>query len=76
MSAFHPAIQEFADTFVAMKLQREEADYNPNPAQMFTRSQTLDNIRRAKEAIQAFMQAPASERRKFGAHVLFGQRNR
>ena len=76
MSAFHQDIQDFSDTLVAMKLQREKADYNPNPVQPFTRSQTTDNIRRAREAIEAFLKVPSSERKRFATHLLFGQRNR
>ena len=72
MAAFHPAIRDFSNTFVALQIQRNEADYNP--AATFRRSQTVQNIRRALTAITAFHSVPIRERRAFASYVLFGRR--
>ena len=74
MATFHPDIQDFSDTFVALQAQRHEADYNPNPREAFTRSQTLRDIERARQAIANFQAIPSPERRRFAVHLLIGQR--
>ena len=50
MSTFHPDIQDFSDTFIALQVQRHEADYNPNPVTPLTRTQTMRNIQRTRDA--------------------------
>ena len=76
MSQFHPSVQDFSETFVALQVQRHEADYNPNPAEPFRRSQTMGNIGRAKLAIEKFQNVSPQERRRFATYILFGRRNR
>lgn len=75
IATFHDGIRDFAGTFVALQAQRHEADYNSNLAAPLTRRQTLRSIRRARDAARAFMAAPAPERRRFAAYLLFTQRN-
>ncbi len=74
MATFPANIQDFARTFIALQVQRHEADYNPNPAAPFTRTQTMRNIRRARDATNAFLAAPPQERRRFATHLLFTRR--
>ena len=74
MSTFHADIQDFAETFIELQLQRHEADYNPNPEAPLTRTQTMRNIGRARDAIQAFLATTPQERRRFATHLLFARR--
>ncbi len=74
MATFPAHIQDFAETFIELQAQRQEADYNPNPATPLTRTQTMRNIRRARDAIEAFLTAPPQERRRFATHLLFVRR--
>ena len=74
MAAFDTAIQDFSNTFLALQPQRHEADYNPNPDRPFRRSETVQDIQRARAAIEAFQAVPIRERRRFATYVLFGQR--
>ena len=75
IETFHNGIQDFSDTFVVLQLQRHDADYNPNPDSSPTRLLTLQNIQRARDAINAFFAAPLPERRRFATHLLFPRRN-
>ena len=75
MSTFHADIQDFAETFIELQVQRHEADYNPNPAAPLTRTQTMRNIRRARDATQTFLAATPQERRRFATHLLFARRS-
>lgn len=75
MATFHTDIQDFAETFIALQVQRHEADYNPNPATPLTRTQTMRNIQRARNPTQAFLAAPPQERRRFATHLLFTRRS-
>ena len=72
MADFHADIRNFGNTFIALQIQRTDADYNP--AVMFRRSQTVSNIRRAHEAITKFLAVSVPERREFASYVLFGRR--
>ena len=74
MVAFDMAIQDFSNTFLALQPQRHEADYNPNPDRYFRRSETIQDIQRARVAIEAFQAVSNPERRRFATYVLFGQR--
>ncbi len=74
MATFPANIQDFARTFIALQVQRHEADYNPNPATPFTRTQTTRNIQRARDAAKTFLAAPSQERRWFATHLLFTRR--
>lgn len=75
MSAFHADVQDFSQTFVALQVQRHEADYNPNPATPPTKTQTMRNIQRARDAIKAFLAVSPQERRRFATYLLFPKRN-
>ena len=75
MSAFHPDIQDFSQTFVALQVQRHEADYNPNPDAPPTRTQTIRNIQLARDAIHAFLEVSSQERKRFATYLLLPKRN-
>lgn len=75
ISAFHADIQDFSETFVALQVQRHEADYNPNPDTPPARTQTMRNIQRARDAIKAFLGVSPQERRRFATYLLFPKRN-
>ena len=74
MATFHHDIQDFSRTFIALQVQRHEADYNPNPLTPLTRTQTVRNIERAWDAIKAFHTVPAQERKRFATYLLFHRR--
>ena len=74
IATFHVDIQAFSHTFVALQPRRHDADYNPNPHQPFRRSETIQDVQRARAAIQAFQRVSIPERRRFATYVLFGQR--
>lgn len=75
MSTFHADIQDFSETFIALQVQRHEADYNPNPDTPPTRTQTMRNIQRARDAIKSFLAVSTQERRRFATYLLFPRRN-
>ena len=70
--AFPTAIQDFANTFVALQDERHRADYDPDAE--FTRFYTVYWINRAEAAITNFTAATVSERKSFAAQVLFRNR--
>ncbi len=75
MSTFHADIQDFSETFIALQVQRHDADYNPNPDTPPTRTQTMRNVQRARDAIKAFWAVSLQERKRFATHLLFPRRN-
>ena len=75
MTTFLADVQDFAEIFIALQVQRHEADYNPNLATPLTRTQTMRNIQRARDATQAFLAAAPQERRRFATHLLFARRS-
>ena len=75
MATFHSDIQDFAETFIALQVQRHEADYNPNLSAPLTRTQTVRNIQRARDASQRFLATPPQERKRFATHLLLTRRN-
>ncbi len=80
MATFDADIPDFAETFIALQVQRHEADYNPNPATPLTRTpltstQAMRNIQRARDATQAYLAALTQERRRFATHLLFARRS-
>ena len=75
MATFHTDVQDFSETFIALQVQRHEADYNPNLTTPLTRTQTMRNIQRARDATQAFLATPPQERRRFATYLLFTRRS-
>ena len=69
---FSPALGNFAVIIDSMKVQREEADYNPEAN--FTQQQVVTWIANAEQAIADFNSAPAQERALAAIATLAGQR--
>ena len=69
---FSPTVRNFAAIIDSMKVQREEADYNPEAS--FIQQQVVTSIRRAEQAIADFNSAPAQERALAAIATLAGQR--
>lgn len=74
MVSFQADVQDFAQTFLVLQVQRNGADYAPNPDSPLTRSQTQGSIQRARDAIRKFLNAPSQERKRFASHLLFVRR--
>ena len=73
LQGFPPAIQDFADTFVALQDARHEADYAFGG--WYDDVDTLAAIDRAENAIGQLEQTDIQHRRGFVVHVLFKRRS-
>jgi hypothetical protein len=73
MSKFPKGIQDFGNLFVAAQEKRHRADYDPG--ERFVRSETLEDVEAADEAISAFKAEPLRDRRAFAAWVCFENRD-
>ena len=67
-------IQEFAQQFVEMQVQRHNADYNPGVT--FTRREAQQYIDETERRIARFEGVPEQARRAFAVYVLFRFRSR
>ena len=74
MPEFPVEIRDFADAFVVLQIERQQADYALDTA-AYRKSDVLDYIVSAEQAISRFEQADMAARRAFAAHVLFRQRS-
>ena len=74
MPEFPAEIRDFADAFVVLQIERQQADYALDTAAYRT-SDVLGYVVFAERAISPFEQAAAEARRAFAAHVLFRQRS-
>jgi hypothetical protein len=72
MGNFPKEIQDFANMFVQMQIDRHGADYDPD--KRFFKSAVLANIAAAELAIRDLGTAPLKDRRAFAAWVLLRQR--
>lgn len=72
MALFPEAIQDFADTFVAMQTKRHDADYDPYAR--LTKSEVHADIAIARQVIAAFNSQPHKDRRAFSAHIVLKRR--
>lgn len=72
MRGFPSAIQEFADTFLALQKARHQADYALDAR--YFKLEVLAEIDSAEMAIQRLEDADVQHRRRFSAHVLFRRR--
>ncbi len=70
MAHFPSAIQTFASAFVIMQDRRHEADYAPDAE--FSKSEVIQDIARAADAVTSFSSVNLTDRRAFAVHVLFG----
>lgn len=69
IAKFPIAVQDFADTFIALQTKRHKADYDPQ--EKTYKSAVLSDIRQAKAVIDGFENAPVKDRRAFAVLVLF-----
>lgn len=68
ISEFPIAIQNFANTFVALQEKRHEADYDPYAR--FVKSFVSQDVASVRQAIEDFNSAPIKDRRAFCVWVL------
>ena len=73
ISRFPDEIRSLASRFVIMQKHRHDADYDPNAN--FFKSQVLDMISMAEEAIARFQRSPRKDRRAFAVYVLLNLRS-
>ena len=74
MPEFPVEIRDFAKAFVELQMARQEADYALDTA-AYRKSDVLDYIVSAEQAIGRFGHADMAARRAFAAHALFRQRS-
>lgn len=72
VTKFPKPIEDFANTFVTMQTKRLSADYDPTSK--FTKSEVVQDIATARQAIFAFNSQPQKDRRAFCAFVIFRRR--
>ena len=73
MREFPLEIRNFADVFVMLQIERQQADYALD-TDAYQKSDVLGHVASAELAIGQFEQADVEARRGFAAHVLFRQR--
>jgi uncharacterized protein (UPF0332 family) len=69
---FPKQLQDFANAFVQMQVNRNIADYDPH--EKFAKSEVIANIDMAEQAILEFGEVETKDRRAFCALVLFTDR--
>ena len=74
MPEFPAEIRDFAEAFVVLQIERQQADYALDTTAYRT-SDVLGYIVSVERAISRFEQAAVEARRAFAAHVLFRQRS-
>ncbi len=73
LEQFPKSIRKFARIFALMQEQRHRADYAPNA--MFRKSEAIQRITEAENAIRNFEEESPVERRAFAAYILFKGRD-
>lgn len=73
INRFPSAIRNFAKLFASMQVKRHSADYDPDAA--FLKSDVIQYIDEAEDAIKQFNSAPRHDRRAFAIYVLLDIRN-
>ncbi len=71
-AVFPQDIEDFANHFVDLQIERHRADYDPHAR--FTRSDVITGIDTAEAAISAFFAEPIKDRRAFAAWVTLRNR--
>ena len=61
--------------FITMQAKRHKADYDPDPDIQFTKSDALNDISKAEEAIIKFGNTSRSDRRAFAIYLMLDIRN-
>ena len=69
LKRFSAHIRVFAETFARMQEQRHRADYAPDAK--FRKSEAIQRINEAENAIRNFEGESLAERRAFAAYILF-----
>lgn len=72
LSRFPEEIQDFANAFVELQIERERADYDPTHS--MTRTQVSTLIGLAKAAILAFRRSDTADRRAFSVWIALKDR--
>jgi uncharacterized protein (UPF0332 family) len=72
MAQFPAEIQDFANMFVAMQIERHDADYDPD--KRFFKSAVIFSIAACSVTIDDLATAPIKDRRAFAVWVLFRKR--
>ena len=72
MRRFPAEIRQFAEVFVTMQRERQDADYDP--VMTFSRSQVIGFIGQVSDTIADFNAADRGPRRAFSLYVLFRRR--
>lgn len=73
INRFPSAIRNFAKLFVSTQMKRHSADYDPDAT--FLKSDVIQDIDEAENAIMRFNEAPRNDRRAFAIYVLLDIRN-
>lgn len=73
INRFPSGIRNFAKLFASMQVKRHSADYDPDVT--FIKSDVLQDIDEAENAIMRFNEAPRNDRRAFAIYVLLDIRN-
>lgn len=73
INRFPSAIRNFAELFVSIQMKRHSADYDPDVT--FIKSDVIQDIDEAEDAIMRFNEAPRADRRAFAIYVLLDIRN-
>ena len=74
MPEFPAGVTDFADAFVVLQIERQQADYALD-TDAYRQSDVLGHIASAVRAIRRFEQEDVEAKRAFAAHVLFRQRS-
>ena len=69
LKQFSAHIRVFAETFARMQEHRHHADYAPDAG--FRKSEAIQRINEAENAIRNFEKESLAERRAFAAYILF-----
>lgn len=73
INRFPADIRKFAKLFVSMQVKRHRADYDPGVT--FRKSDVIQDIDEAEDAIKRFSEVPRADRRAFAIYVLLDIRN-
>ena len=76
MQQFPTEIQDFAIRFAAMQAKRHAADYDPEPADPFYKSEIETDIVMARDAIKKFHSVNLRDRRAFAAYIALAKKAR
>ena len=72
MAQFAPEIRGFAEVFIGMQVDRQNAEYSPDG--VYDRTIVTEQVETARQAIELLAAAPQPHRRAFALHVLLRQR--